>query len=107
MMQADPSLGATEAKQLVSDPVISKFNPLRHFGAISEKMSDKMRTHLKKNSLSKKLESQGTAAPKYRTNLIEEEDFKQMYFMKYLKSVVHPGENVGTIAAQSIGEPST
>ena len=27
--------------------------------------------------------------------------------MKYLKSVVHPGENVGTIAAQSIGEPST
>lgn len=27
--------------------------------------------------------------------------------MKYLKSVVHPGENVGTIAAQSVGEPST
>ena len=30
-----------------------------------------------------------------------------MYYMKYLKSVAHPGENVGTIAAQSIGEPST
>ena len=30
-----------------------------------------------------------------------------MYYMKDLKSVAHPGENVGTIAAQSIGEPST
>ena len=39
--------------------------------------------------------------------MIEEDDFKQMYYMKYLKSVAHPGENVGTIAAQSIGEPST
>ena len=30
-----------------------------------------------------------------------------MYYMKYMKSLVHPGENVGTIAAQSVGEPST
>lgn len=30
-----------------------------------------------------------------------------MYYYKYLKSIVHAGENVGTIAAQSIGEPST
>ena len=27
--------------------------------------------------------------------------------MKYMKSLVHAGENVGTIAAQSVGEPST
>jgi len=39
-MQADSSLTATEAKHQVSDPMISKFNPLRHFGAISEQMSD-------------------------------------------------------------------
>lgn len=30
-----------------------------------------------------------------------------MYYMKYMKSIVHPGENVGTIAGQSVGEPST
>ena len=30
-----------------------------------------------------------------------------MYYLKYMKSVAHPGENVGTIAGQSIGEPST
>ena len=56
LMQEDPELGATEAKQLASDPPLSKFNPLRHFGAISEKMNDKVRTHVKKNSLTKKLE---------------------------------------------------
>lgn len=30
-----------------------------------------------------------------------------MYYMKYMRSLVHAGENVGTIAGQSIGEPST
>jgi DNA-directed RNA polymerase I subunit RPA1 len=35
------------------------------------------------------------------------EAFKKLYYYKYLKSVVDPGENVGTIAAQSVGEPST
>lgn len=38
---------------------------------------------------------------------IEPDTFKSTYFMKYMKSLVHPGENVGTIAAQSVGEPST
>lgn len=106
-MQADSSLTATEAKHQVSDPMISKFNPLRHFGAISEQMSDQMRTYFKKNSLSHKVETEKGLAPSYKYPLINEEDFKQMYYMKYLKSIANPGENVGTIAAQSIGEPST
>ena len=40
LMVKDSSLSATEAKQMVADPLISKFNPLCHFGAISEHMSD-------------------------------------------------------------------
>lgn len=107
LMNNDSSLTATQAKHMVSDPLIMKFNPLKHFGAISEKMTDSMRTYLKKDSILKKVEDESTKAPKYKFPLISEEDFKQMYYMKYLKSVAHPGENVGTIAAQSIGEPST
>jgi hypothetical protein len=38
---------------------------------------------------------------------VEPEALKKMYYYKYLKSLVNAGENVGTIAAQSIGEPST
>lgn len=30
-----------------------------------------------------------------------------MYFLKFMRSIVNPGENVGTLAAQSVGEPST
>lgn len=35
------------------------------------------------------------------------DSLKKMYYLKYLKSIAHPGENVGTVAAQSVGEPST
>jgi DNA-directed RNA polymerase I subunit RPA1 len=45
--------------------------------------------------------------PKMKFAPIDVEDFKKMYFYKYQRSVIEPGENVGTIAAQSIGEPST
>lgn len=44
---------------------------------------------------------------KRRYDAIQPETFQNMYYMKYMKSLVHPGENVGTIAAQSVGEPST
>ena len=30
-----------------------------------------------------------------------------MYILKYLNSLISPGENVGTLAGQSVGEPST
>ena len=55
----------------------------------------------------KKFENEADKVPKYKFPLITEDDFKQMYNMKYMKSIAHPGENVGTIAAQSVGEPST
>ena len=46
-MKKDSSLSSKQAKELVSEPLISKFNPLRHFGAISEKMADSMRNFMK------------------------------------------------------------
>ena len=53
------------------------------------------------------MEDLGKLAPKTKYQTIQGETFKKTYFLKYMKSVVHPGENVGTIAGQSIGEPST
>jgi DNA-directed RNA polymerase I subunit RPA1 len=41
---------------------------------------------------------------KRKINLTE---FKTLMFFKYRKSQVHPGEVVGLLAAQSVGEPST
>ena len=75
-MSEDSTLTGTQAKQMVTDPFISKFNPLCHFGAISEKMTDSMRTYLKKDSMMKKVEDEAAKAPKYNFPLIDEEDFK-------------------------------
>jgi DNA-directed RNA polymerase I subunit RPA1 len=87
--------------------VISRFHPLRHFGAISEKIDDQLKSYIEKESLAKKIEAQGALAPRMRTQPVQGKAFKSTYYLKYMRSVVHPGENVGTIAGQSVGEPST
>jgi DNA-directed RNA polymerase I subunit RPA1 len=89
------------------DPTISLHHPMRYFGAISEKMDDLLKNYIEKDSISKKYENLGKAAPKTKNKPVQGEAFKKAYFLKYMRSVVHPGENVGTIAGQSVGEPST
>lgn len=39
--------------------------------------------------------------------LVQKEDFVRLLENKYLSSLAQPGEPVGVLAAQSIGEPST
>ena len=89
------------------DPVISKFHPLRYFGSISEKIDDTLKAYAENESGYVKREREGDSAPKTKFKPIKGETFQKMYYLKYMKSVAHPGENVGTIAGQSIGEPST
>lgn len=36
-----------------------------------------------------------------------EKEFAEVYALKYMHDMIHPGESVGCTAAQSIGEPST
>jgi hypothetical protein len=83
----------------VSEPLISKFHPCRHFGSISEKMEEKISKYIKSETLSASREKEGKRALKQKFPIVEPEMFKKMYYHKYLKSLVHAGENVGTIAA--------
>lgn len=39
--------------------------------------------------------------------LVQKDDFVRLLENKYLSSLAQPGEPVGVLAAQSIGEPST
>ncbi len=94
-------------KAFRGDPVISKMHPLRYFGSISEKIDDQLKTYIEKESGYMKRELEGASAPKAKYLPVKGETFQKMYYLKYMKSVAHPGENVGTIAGQSIGEPST
>lgn len=70
-------------------------------------MSDKVDGYTKNSCLFIKYDRDKDYVLKRKFAPIEPETFKKMYYMKYMKSLVHAGENVGTIAAQSVGEPST
>ena len=39
--------------------------------------------------------------------LIKTKEMRSLMYLQYLKSLVQPGEAVGIVAAQSVGEPST
>jgi hypothetical protein len=99
LMKADPQLTEVQAKQAVAEPLLSRFHPQRHFGSISEEMESGLLKYIKSDSLAVKTKKDGDKAPIHKFPMIESETFQQMYYWKYLKSLVHPGENVGTIAA--------
>jgi len=80
------------------DPVLSVFNPAKYLGSVSENFQDKLDDFVKENpSLFTKHLSDGVTEKKYRA----------LMQLKYMRSLINPGESVGIIAAQSIGEPST
>lgn len=79
------------------DPVLSVYNPAKYLGSVSEKFQEKLEGFVNENeSLFKKLSSG-----------ISEKKFRALMQLKYMRSLVNPGESVGIIASQSIGEPST
>ena len=88
-------------------PAISLYHPLRYFGSIAEKVDDKLKHYIENESMHKKVADLGSMALKSKYQPIQGDTFKKAYYLKYMKSIAHPGENVGTIAGQSVGEPST
>ncbi|CAJ0833207.1 2484_t:CDS:10 [Entrophospora sp. SA101] len=85
------------------DPVLSKFSPSKHLGSVSEKFSSKLEEYIKENPdniLDNNNSNSGD-------DLLSKVAFRKLMHFKYLNSLVEPGEAVGLLAAQGIGEPST
>ena len=74
------------------DPVISDFRQDLEFGVLSERLE---------KLISDYMESRNNDV------VIDKSDLKDLISMKVQKSLCPPGEPVGLLAAQSIGEPST
>jgi DNA-directed RNA polymerase I subunit RPA1 len=94
------------------DPVLSVFNPSRHIGAVSESFADALDKFVKSDedglvnsddhsirTEKQRLNWSGTAP--------DSENFIALMNIRYQLSLAEPGEAVGLLAAQSIGEPST
>jgi DNA-directed RNA polymerase I subunit RPA1 len=82
-------------KKSCPDPITSKYCPEYKFGVINEQLDEIIQKYLKNR--------QEGIVHKYT----DKEKFKEVLNAKYLASMAAPGEPVGLLAAQSIGEPST
>ena len=90
------------------DPTLSMFSPSSHVGAVSEAFEKKLNDYVDKNPdgiinipdapVTKKSE---------RYKGLDKKKFKAMMYLRYMNSLVEPGEAVGLLAAQGVGEPST
>ncbi|SCU84524.1 LANO_0C01596g1_1 [Lachancea nothofagi CBS 11611] len=78
------------------DPVVSKFNPSKYLGSVSENFQDKLEGYIDSNSDFFKSDDN-----------VNEKKFRALMQLKYMRSLINPGEAVGIIASQSVGEPST
>ncbi|XP_022089266.1 DNA-directed RNA polymerase I subunit RPA1-like [Acanthaster planci] len=87
------------------EPVHCQLRPDIQFGAISEKLNAIMQDYLSNVGV-QHLEKYGSSGHE-EEDLTPKERFRQLLYMKYRRSLCQPGEAVGLLAAQSIGEPST
>lgn len=102
------------------DPVNVLFNPSTHLGSTSESFYNELEEFIQSsnNQIEELARKSNKTEIKERKdaemNEIEIEKLKEkndqfriLMWLKYMKSLVEPGEAVGVLAAQSIGEPST
>ncbi|KAL9617093.1 MAG: hypothetical protein Q9160_008083 [Pyrenula sp. 1 TL-2023] len=84
------------------DPVISHYVPGTNLGSTSESFAIGVTRYAEENP-------DGLIKDKKRKidGLVSKKTFKGIMDMKYLRSLIDPGEAVGIVAAQSVGEPST
>ena len=92
----------------VPEPALSFFNPSTHMGAFSEFLQDRVNTYMRSNPhKALRDDAEVSDAGDHSKGKISRALFSALLSIKAMRSFVAPGEPVGVIAAQSIGEPST
>lgn len=84
------------------EPVLSVYNPSKYLGAVSERFQAQLDEFVEANAHLFHDKKSGKS-----DSGVTKRKFKSLMQLKYMQSVVNPGEAVGIIASQSIGEPST
>jgi DNA-directed RNA polymerase I subunit RPA1 len=82
------------------DPVMSALGVSNNVGAVSEHFQQKIREYISTNPDS--VISENTTE-----TTVTGDGLELLVWIKYLRSLACPGEAVGCVAAQSVGEPST
>ncbi|KAF9478153.1 beta and beta-prime subunits of DNA dependent RNA-polymerase [Pholiota conissans] len=87
-------------------PALSLYNPSRYLGSTSEEFAVAVQEYVKSKP-QHLADSRSTKNWKSRRDLLSTKNFKSLMHHKYMRSLVEPGEAVGLIASQGVGEPST
>ena len=93
------------------DPIISCFNPATHLGCVSETFKKELDQFLAKDPMNifieNRKEDKKDEYNEHGIKYVEKKLFEKLMYIKYRRSLVNPGEAVGVVVGQSIGEPST
>ncbi|KAJ3105589.1 hypothetical protein HDU97_007931 [Phlyctochytrium planicorne] len=93
------------------DPITSVLSPSRNLGSVSEKFDLEVKDFIDKHNskfFDAKKSDQGHPVLSFHgDDAIKKKNFKAFMYFKYMNSLADPGEAVGLLAAQSVGEPST
>ena len=95
-------------RQQQPDPLLSVFSPGAAMGAVSESYTAAVEEYIATDPDS--LFSAAAHSSPHRSKqqpALTADKFRAVMSLNYLYSLVHPGESVGILAAQSVGEPST
>lgn len=82
------------------DPAMSVLGIQNNVGAISEAMQRKISDYAESNP-------DGVVSNSTTENTVTSDALELLIWIKYMRSLACPGEAVGCVAAQSVGEPST
>ncbi len=83
------------------DPVIFQYDPDTHLGAINEKLQESLDNYIKRDPHHFFIDDKSDNAESKKQLL------RKIIWSKYMRALAAPGESVGALAAQGIGEPST
>lgn len=87
------------------DPLTAIMNPGSHFGVVPEELDHKIETFARSNAHLFGPYDENPELPTQPT--LTKYEFYNLCYNLYMKMLAPPGEAVGLLAAQSIGEPST
>jgi DNA-directed RNA polymerase I subunit RPA1 len=102
--------GANGFRGTATDPVTSYLDPARYAFATSEKFFKAMTEYTKANPdglIREKAPKETRTSQPGQAAGIGRKTAEKILAAKYVRSLVEPGEAVGIVAGQSVGEPST
>ncbi|WVQ96644.1 hypothetical protein IAU59_003749 [Kwoniella sp. CBS 9459] len=89
------------------EPALALYSPSRFIGSMSESYAKKLNDYIEDNKFGY-ISKKGEIKPSpFASERIADKEFLHLARARYMRSLVEPGEAVGLLASQGVGEPST